>query len=140
MGRIIRFAEIYKTFLESTHVESNLNDITSAIKDIRKLGVINPFLSSEVIINDNVKLEVSKFDGALWISSISTIDRGKGDASKVLKMICDIADKYNVVIRMKPEPYGTKKGLNKGQLVSWYKRHGFKKTEWGEMERIPNNI
>lgn len=137
---MISLSKIYKSLLEYTHVVSDDKDIISAIRDIRNLGISNPFLPTETIINDNVKLEVSKFDGSLWIQSISTIEHGKGDASKVLKMVCDIADKHNVVIRMAPEPYGTEKGLNKTQLINWYKRYGFKKISYGEMERLPNIV
>lgn len=132
----MKLAEIYKQLKESTYKISDEKDIVAAIKKIRSLGISNPFLPGETIIDDNVKLEVTKFDGALWISSISTMERSKGDASKVLKKVCDIADEYNVIIRMSPEPYGNK-GLTKNQLIRWYKRYGFKNISWGEMERLP---
>lgn len=136
---MFKLAPIYKQLLEASHHVSDKQDIMNAINDVEALGIQNPFNRSEIIIDDNVQLEVSNFDGALWISSIFTIERGKGDGSRVLQKICDIADKHNVVIRCSPEPFGDTNGLNKSELVKWYKRNGFKSIGWGELERLPKS-
>ena len=59
--------------------------------------------------------------------NILTIDeeRGKGKASVVLDRFLSAADELGVKVIAYPKPFGAQKGLNKTQLKSWYKRHGF---------------
>jgi hypothetical protein len=119
---------------------SDKASINAAIEDIRNLGEINPFNSREVLIDNNVSVELSNFDGHLWINSIMTLERGRGDASRVLQKMCDIADKHQVYMGLGASPFGKTKGLNKAQLIAWYKRYGFKKVDYDTMERPPMPI
>jgi hypothetical protein len=119
---------------------SDKASINAAIEDIRNLGEINPFNSREVLIDNNVSVELSNFDGHLWINSIMTLERGRGDASRVLQKMCDIADKHQVYMGLGASPFGKTKGLNKSQLIAWYKRYGFKKVDYDTMERPPMPI
>jgi hypothetical protein len=112
--------------------------IQKAVDEIRSLGYKNPFDNSTVIDN-NVLVEVSSFDGYLHLGSIMSIEKGRGDATKVMNKICEIADKYKVTIHLSPKPYGTGKGLNKSQLIKWYKKFGFKKSNYEDMKRMPQN-
>jgi GNAT superfamily N-acetyltransferase len=50
-------------------------------------------------------------------------DRGKGIGSKMLKDICNIADKYHLAICMRPSSISG--GLTQHQLIKWYQRSGF---------------
>jgi GNAT superfamily N-acetyltransferase len=49
--------------------------------------------------------------------------RGKGDASALLKQVCEDADDNGIVLMLIPKPYD--KGLDELQLIAWYARHGF---------------
>lgn len=49
-------------------------------------------------------------------------DRGKGYGSELLRWVCYDADRWGVELELIPTPSG---GLTAGQLVEWYKRHGF---------------
>lgn len=130
-----------QVLLEYTH--SDPKAIDAAISQVRSLGVRNPLNSRETLIDNNVVIEVSNFDNRLWLNSITSLDKGLGNATRVMNDICKIADKNNVTIALDPLPYGKdQKKLNYEQLVSFYKKFGFKfeegKDGFGDMERIPN--
>lgn len=53
----------------------------------------------------------------------SEAKRGHGDASKLLKQVCDEADKERIVLMLIPKPFDD--GLDELRLMAWYSRHGF---------------
>ena len=114
--------------------------IQKAVDKIRSLGYKNPFNNS-TIINDRVTVEVSNFDGYLWLNSIMTLERGKGYASEVLQKICDIADEFQVTLVLTPVPFGKDKKeiLTTSQLIKWYKKYGFVKYHIEDMKRQPKS-
>ncbi len=129
------------TNLLKEYTPSNTADIDKAVDEIKRLGIRNPINPKEFIIDGSVSVEISNWDRRLWFSSIYSMDRGQGNAERVMKKITDIADKYNVTIALNAEPFGTgAKRLTKSQLVVFYKKFGFrfKKGEegFGDMERI----
>tara|TARA_R110000824_G_scaffold397991_1_gene601378 strand:+ start:1989 stop:2447 length:459 start_codon:yes stop_codon:yes gene_type:complete len=77
---------------------------------------------------------------SIWFKSIASPEKQKtGQASYVLKKIIKMADKHNVTLFGSVKPFGTTKNkLKKSQLMSWYKRHGWKKTDRGGIVRKPN--
>jgi hypothetical protein len=127
--------------LVEIHNVSKKEDIDRAISEIRSLGIQNPFFYRELLLYNNVGIELSNWDGALHISSIRTMKKGTGDATKAMKQICDIADKNNVVITIYVKPFGYEDNrLNTTQLKAWYKRLGFKLQKYNDMERLPNKL
>ncbi|MEO6302150.1 MAG: hypothetical protein ABIP51_03150, partial [Bacteroidia bacterium] len=112
-------------------------EVLDAVNEIRKQGQINPFNSTEILLGNKVLVEVGFFDGALWVSSITSVEKGGG--SYGMKIILDAADKHGVITRLSAEPYG-KKQMNKSQLTAWYKRLGFKSKGYGQMERLPKIV
>ena len=125
------------------YAPSDPANVDKAISDIRSLGYRNPLNPRETIIDDNVVIEVSNFDKRLWLNSIYSIEKGTGNATKVMTAICKIADKHSVTIALDPLPYGKDKNkLNYDQLVAFYKKFGFifedGEDEFGDMERIAN--
>lgn len=81
--------------------------------------------------DDCVILEVCEWQGRAHISSIITFThKNNGNASRCLAWLCSLADQLQVSIDLAVQPIknaGSRDGrnLNKSQLVSWYKRHGF---------------
>jgi hypothetical protein len=125
------------------YVPSDPASLTKALKDIQSLGYPNPLNPREIVIGNSVIVEISIFDKRLYFSSIHSIDRGQGNAGMVMQKIVDIADKYGVTIALTPKPFGTGKDmLNKAQLVTFYKKYGFKpeKDGFGDMERVANKL
>ena len=135
---MIKLKDILKEY-----TPSDPDSLTKALKDIRSLGVPNWMNSQEIVIGDSVMVEIGIFDKRLWFSSIHSLDRGQGNAGRVMQKIVDIADKHGVTIALTPKPFGGKDGspvLTKSQLVTFYKKYGFKpeKGGFGDMERIAN--
>ena len=130
-----------KRLLLFEYMMSPKEDINAALADVIKLGVLNPINRREVIINDSVVVEISNFDGHLWMNSIHSMDKHLGKASEVLKQICDIADNHNVGMALEAKAFGTSKDkLTTSQLVNWYRKFGFKPIGYGTMERVPSNM
>ena len=130
-----------KRLLLFEYMMSPKEDINAALADVIKLGVINPINRREVIINDSVVVEISNFDGHLWMNSIHSMNKHLGKASEVMKQICDIADNHNVGMALEAKAFGTSKDkLTTSQLVNWYRKFGFKPIGYGTMERVPSNM
>jgi len=123
------------------YTPSDPTALAKALKEIEGLGQRNPINPREIIIDNSVLIEISIFDKRIWFSSLYSIDKGRGNAGKVMQKIVDIADKYGVTIALDAVPYGTSKDkLTKAQLVKFYKKYGFKSAGFGEMERVANKI
>lgn len=124
------------------YVPSDPTSLTKALKDIQSLGYPNPLNSREIVIDNSVIVEIGIFDKRLHFSSIQSMDKGQGNAGRVMQQIVDIADKYGVTIALTPKPFGMSKDkLTKPQLVAFYKKYGFKpeKGGYGDMERVANS-
>ena len=137
---MIKLKDILKEY-----VPSDPTSLTKALKDIQSLGYPNPLNSREIVIDNSVLVEIGIFDKRLHFSSIQSMDKGQGNAGRVMQKIVDIADKHGVTIALTPKPFGGKNGspiLTKSQLVTFYKKYGFKpeKGGFGDMERIANKI
>lgn len=60
--------------------------------------------------------------------------RGKGLGTKILKEILKDADSERVKLVLEPLASG---GLNRDQLISWYRRNGFIDSRKGFLSRDP---
>lgn len=125
---------LIEQILKEGYGNTDKEKVQAAITEIRNQGVMNPFMNYETVLGDKCGIEISFFDGALWISSITSYEPGGGKYG--LEIILKAADKYGVICRLSPEPFG-KKTLNKAKLKAWYKRHGFKDRGYDNMERLP---
>ena len=124
-------------------------EITAAFDDIFKVfyHLDGPFFMMEV--GDGVvTLELKPWDGGIRLSLISVPEqfRGKGYASKAMKVLTQIADKHGVKMTLDAAPQGDD-GLNKAQLFKWYERHGFHRLPYtmqkklsDAMERPPKKL
>lgn len=93
----------------------------------------HPFLGFMRIWQNKVCFEVSPFDGAIWLSCIQTIDSKQGDGSKALDWFKSLAITHGVMLHGNIKPVG-KDGLNRKALRDWYKRHGFRVRQNGDLE------
>ena len=89
------------------------------------------------------EIEARRWDreDAVWFKAIVSPDKpGVGMATYVLKQIAEMGDKHKVPIFLTAKPFGNLPNkLNQSQLMSWYKRHGWRKyTEYGDsLVRFP---
>lgn len=121
------------------YTPSDSESLSKALKDIRGLGYSNPLNPREIVIDNSVIIEIVIFDKRLHLSSIYSMDKGQGNAGRVMQQMVDIADKYGVTIALNPEPFSTDPNkLTKSQLIAFYKRYGFKleRGGFGDMERV----
>lgn len=84
-----------------------------------------PFDRRARVLDEDAIIVAHPFDGRIYLSFIHSVEMGKGQGTKGLKFLIGLADKHGVEIKLEVKPVG-KGGLNKRQLISWYKRHGFK--------------
>jgi hypothetical protein len=142
MIRLKNLLKESKLIMIREYTPSNPANIDKAIRDIEKLGIRNPINPKEIIIDNSVFVEISNWDKRLWFSSLHSMDRGHGNATRVMQKIVDIADKYNVTIALDAVPFGTgETRMSRSQLVKFYKKFGFAfedgEEDFGDMERVP---
>jgi hypothetical protein len=118
----------FQYITENLDIKTKVNAV---IDELISIGYINPFNPREIILHDQVGVEVSYFDGGLWLSSIQSYEKGAGAGAKAMKTILAAAAKYDVVIQLSPKPFGQKE-MNKTELKKWYKRLGFKSVRGGD--------
>jgi hypothetical protein len=80
-----------------------------------------------------------------WVNRRVTIYRlwtrrpGQGNGAKMLRALCDVADRHGVELELKPLPFGRKPyPMSRDQLLSWYERHGFRGNR-RKMIRLPQS-
>lgn len=56
---------------------------------------------------------------------VPTDYRGRGYATEALRWVLDLARKHNCAIESYVQAFGRNPGMNRRQLASWYRRHGF---------------
>jgi hypothetical protein len=116
----------FQYITENMDIKSKVN---AAIGELLTIGYLNPINSREIILHDTAAVEVSYFDGVLWLSSIQSYEKGAG--TKAMRTLMEVATKHDIAIHLSPEPFG-EKGMNKTQLKRWYNSLGFK-TVWGDI-------
>jgi|WetSurSiteA1Bulk_404760.scaffolds.fasta_scaffold00100_18 hypothetical protein len=111
------------------------------MKDIDKKHAYNQGYNHPYIIKIDDKdvgciaLEpIGNFDNPkIHIVYFYIYEKRKGDGSFILKRLCDLADKYGVILHLNPIPQKptkeklTKKSISelKKKLIFWYQRFGF---------------
>ena len=84
----------------------------------------NPITPDERIHNDAAGLTIRPSGDHIWLDSIRAFTKGAGAGSAALDMVLDLADRHGVVLKGFAEPFG-EGGLNRADLVAWYKDRGF---------------
>jgi len=61
----------------------------------------------------------------------------RGDGSRILQIVCNLADEHDIGIRLRVIPIGRKPyPLPRAQLKCWYERFGFEGKRW-KLRRLP---
>lgn len=78
---------------------------------------------------EKIILEIYPFDGRIHLASLeSSVERGKGHASRALDWLLDLAAKHGVAIGATLQEL-CEGGLTHSELSSWFSRRGFKLME-----------
>ena len=76
-------------------------------------------------------------NGRMTIYRLWTRRPGEGKGAKMLRALCELADRHGVELELKPLPFGRKPyPMSRDQLLVWYERHGFRGNR-RKMLRIP---
>jgi hypothetical protein len=79
-------------------------------------------------------------DDQITIYRLWTLQPGAGNGAMMLRALCELADRYGVLMHLKPLPFGRKPyPMNRDQLLGWYRRHGFEGTR-RKMIRKPRRV
>jgi ribosomal protein S18 acetylase RimI-like enzyme len=78
-----------------------------------------------------VKLRIADNMWELWYIAVPKEYQGQGWGRKALESVCKKADGARVSLVIFAEAQSIDRGLSQDELVSWYRRHGFK-TKHGE--------
>jgi hypothetical protein len=74
---------------------------------------------------------------SITIHRIWTIIPKRGYGSKMLRQMCQLADRHRVLIKLKIAPLGRKPyPMSADQLREWYHRHGFRGEQ--KLVRVPS--
>ena len=85
---------------------------------------VNP-LDNRVLVGDGVVVNIAPFGDKVMLNEIRSFEPGLGKASAELQRLVNDADKFGVTLKLTARPIG-EGGLNQKQLISWYKRYGFR--------------
>lgn len=75
---------------------------------------------------------VTAFERKFWIlHNVYSTSRGKGEATKLMEMICEWADTRGIKLRILVNAYGPHPTLTNDQLERWYSKFGFVRDDNG---------
>lgn len=115
-----------KQYTPSPWETGEKDKLSAFIEEFRKLGTMNPFDNRTTLLSDmDVGVEVWEFADAVNFNIATFGERSMGLGTIALRRIIDLANKHQVPLRITVEPFGTRQGLTKYELLQWYKRHGF---------------
>lgn len=78
---------------------------------------------------EKIIIEIYPFDSRIHLASIeSSVERGKGHASRALEWLLDLAAKHGIAIGATVQGL-CEGGLTPAELSAWFARRGFKVTE-----------
>lgn len=70
------------------------------------------------------------------LCGIESHDRRRGRASKVLRELTELADRFGVTLHAIADSED-EDGLTTEELTAWYARHGFVRAQDGALRRLP---
>lgn len=130
------------TSAERTRTKSNLEQF---FDEWSAITTPNPIHSKERFVC-GAAVTLLRMSDYVYLGSIRTLGSGnrrKGYGSLLLRLICELADKYQVTIELCVGPFGDRPRMGKYQLRAWYKRYGFKfcrRSNRDDMRREPQEV
>ena len=104
-------------------VDHFLQDLTSIAP--RAGGGAYAFLNDDKTCRGWVQFIV-RSDRLLEIHRLWTLKPGRGNGAKMLRALCELADRHGIELTLKPLPFGRKPHpMTREQLHTWYQQHGF---------------
>jgi hypothetical protein len=61
----------------------------------------------------------------LYLYWVGALRPGRGDGTTGLRWLTDIADQAGVTLVLHADPWGTREGMSRDVLRTWYERFGF---------------
>lgn len=119
----------------------NKEQLTNFMQALLDASAQHPFANFERLWpkeNPIATFEVKPFGDSIRLSCVQSLERGKGNGSRALDWLCQLADAHGVTIKGHIKPVGDKPRLNVNQLRQWYKRHGFQVILRTDIVRFPN--
>jgi len=123
-------------------IEGKESQLDNFMKDLDTETGRNPFNRRAYVIGDKASVEATPFEGRINVRDILSFapaemgKQGSGGGTAAINVLTKLADKHGVELLLDPQAYSNK-GLSDDQLVSWYKRKGFKfEPGWDEGEMI----
>jgi hypothetical protein len=107
----------------------------------------NPISPDERVVGDYAAVTLRPQGGQIWLDSIRSFEKTRGNGSRALKMVLDLADQHGVVLRLTAKPFDTGGNeLDFASLVQWYESNGFVSKDVTQdyepsasMTRLPRN-
>lgn len=128
--------ELVETTIKLGQKAGPTDGVNKFIEDFNSTFTPNPIAhNSYMAFGDQVvKVEIypsPHTNNAVHIQDIASSDRMKGNASKVLKILCKMADKHDIKLELDSVAYDwhSAKTLSPTDLTKWYERHGFEYDE-----------
>jgi hypothetical protein len=105
------------------------------LRDLFDASYPNPLNPRErILAGIEVAVEVSPLRGGVHIDEVRALRPGKGEGTKAMRFLAELADKHGVTMTLFPMPFGDQK-MDTDDLVRFYRKHGFRfESEEGDEE------
>jgi GNAT superfamily N-acetyltransferase len=96
------------------------------LRDLFDASYPNPLNPRErILAGIEVAVEVSPLRGGVHLDEVRALRPGKGEGTKAMRFLAELADKHGVTMTLFPMPFGDQK-MDTDDLVRFYRKHGFR--------------
>lgn len=93
----------------------------------------NDYRTQRVLADIEAVVEVLPEHGGIKIETLRALSRRKGEGTKAMRFLTDLADKHGVELYLYAKPFGDEK-MPLDDLVRFYRRFGFRQDEEADEE------
>ena len=111
-------------------VEAFIRDVFDAS---HPLPFQNAYRTQRVLANIEAVVEVLPEHGGIKIETLRALSRRKGEGTKAMRFLTDLADKHGVSLYLYAKPFGDE-AMDLDDLVRFYRRFGFRQAEEADEE------
>ena len=134
LPRVRRNPEDGPTRIRLTGFRKKYGEAAEAfLRDLFDASYPNPLNPRErVLAGIEVAVEVSPLRGGVHLDEVRALRPSKGEGTKAMRFLVELADKHSVTLTLFPMPFGNEK-MDTDDLVRFYRRHGFRfESEQGD--------